>query len=239
MENILTIISLIALLVGIVGKTWDEKKKGLNRLTSTGRLTVTIGLIVCGISIFKNVQNQNEIDWQNEQKLKIRKIADKEIAIAIRHLTNPFQVSRFDTTASALFKKLSDTTFLAELGKINLKTDSNNFYPHIYNWEHFSEAADRGRLALNAVIDKYAIYMDAETILNIEEILNDEFFQHRFLGIKILVDANDYLEKYPLADAWFPNFRNARQHDFHDCLLFMDKLKQLADKINMESTKWY
>lgn len=237
MENILTIISLLALLVGIVGKTWNEKKKGLNKLTNTGRLTVIIGVLVCGISIYKNIQNQNEIDWQREQKLKIRKIADKELAIAIRHLTDPFQVSRFDTTTIGLFKKISDTTFLADLGKQDLRSDDNKFYPHLYNWEIFTNSAKRGGLALNTAIEKYAIYMDAETIIRVEAIMNDEFFQHRYLDIKVLVDANSYLETYPLAYAWFPNFRNARQHDYVDCLLFIDKLKQLADNINMESIK--
>lgn len=205
-ENITIIVSFIAVLVGIVGNTWDVKKKGIKKLTATGWLAIIIGLTTCTIGFYKNYQNEKEFNWQENQRQKIKNLAYKELGRIVYHFDYPiiilsyvaFERFKFDDSTDnkqslGTFSLLRNKIFLNSLDSFNLKdTFKDNTVLQVMTWgEFFTENAKKNKEELNALWLKYQFYYDIETLTAINSLLNDEFLNMRLLEIDFLLNINN------------------------------------------------
>ena len=188
-ETLSIVITFISLIIGIFGNTWNNQKRGLRKLTFTGWLTIFVGLSFCIIGILKNFQNQAEINWQENKKEKLKIIAYEELTVTIDNLLIPFtemyveaplrfdveidcqkfyddENFRYSELLSKKFISIIDTSY----HKGNPETATS------YWNKHFSVNAKRNQIKLNEIILKYSLYIDLETILQIDSLINSPFF---------------------------------------------------------------
>jgi predicted transposase YbfD/YdcC len=190
-ENTLVVIAFITVLVGIVGKSWDEKQEGLRKLTLKGRIVVLIAAITCSINIYKNIEHRKDMNWQNEQREKLRKIAYQDLGKAIDHLLLPFAyvyVENLDKSAYATlfsedsnrFLALSDPRFTRHMDMLDFRSIPQNSIFSGKTWgEYFAEDINRTSEELNMLWQKYALYYEPSTIIQINSILHDTYVNMR------------------------------------------------------------
>jgi hypothetical protein len=207
-ENITIIISFFAILVGIVGNTWDSKKKGIKKLTATGWLTIIIGVTTCSIGFYKNYQNEKELSWQKLQREKIRRVAYIQLNRTLDNLLHPLailhenvkfkfnlkdsvydQQKQYRPVISEL--KSKEFTFYLDSFRLNDAPKYPDIFPEMTWAEWFSENAKNSKEKLNELWLKYNMYYDIQTIMQIDSLLSDHFFQMRLLNVKTLIDVNN------------------------------------------------
>jgi len=77
-----------AALVALVGKPkWDPEKRGLPRLTVTGRLTLALATIALLSSFALTWRAQQAADLRRTQQEKIMRVAHTELRLALQDLS--------------------------------------------------------------------------------------------------------------------------------------------------------
>src|ERR1043165_2551576 len=79
------LLQLAATVVGVVGDTWDSKKRGLRRLTATGRVAIAVAL--CGVAL----ASLTTVSEHLEQRRRVEAATD-EIYESAAILSQPFRL---------------------------------------------------------------------------------------------------------------------------------------------------
>jgi hypothetical protein len=196
MDYIPILIIFLSALIGIFGKSWDESKKGIKRITPKGWITITLAVFSFFFAILT-------INSKNQRLLKISEIkvfAEKQIFegtnYLIRHLVS--HDLRIEKSNSEIFKSLKDTSYLFDCGKsIIINPDSSGLVfdgsngGFIHSWELYAANIATGERILNDALVKYIDILEPETIILINEVLNDNFFIKKFK----LKDAKMYFDE--------------------------------------------
>jgi hypothetical protein len=86
-----SIVAFAAALVALVGKPkWDSKKRGIRRLTVTGRLTLVLATIALFSSFGLTWRAQQAADLRRSQQEKITRVAHTELRLALQDLSGWF-----------------------------------------------------------------------------------------------------------------------------------------------------
>ena len=108
------IIGLLSATIGIMGKSWDEKRKGLKKVTMKGWVTICLAL-VSFIFASWTIKKKND---QLKGTQNIQAIAHRQTLRGINYLLRSFvEPNRSNDT---IFSRLVDTTYLAEIGKTKI-----------------------------------------------------------------------------------------------------------------------
>ncbi len=90
-DYIPSIVAFAAALVALVGKPkWDPKKRGLRRLTLTGRLTLALASVALLSSFAFTWRAQQAADVRRTQQEKITRVAHTELRLALQDLSGWF-----------------------------------------------------------------------------------------------------------------------------------------------------
>lgn len=198
-EYISTIGAFIALIVGVVGNTWDKKKRGIKKVTLTGWITLGIGFLALATSLYRNYQNH----WEARQRANITSIAYFELFEAMHYLTLPLVVLHYNVCqksnpncsiepllrdADYMYSELASESFQKKLANFDFRNRPELPHPwsdrHFLWWTLFYKNAQEGEARFNEVWIKYAIFLDPETLSNIQELLKDPFFRFYLLNLK-------------------------------------------------------
>jgi hypothetical protein len=176
--------SLAAAIVGILGKTTDDAKRGFAHITARGWIVFAsafVGALVSAVSITRNSEEKLQTEQQRDQ---IRLIALDETEWALSVLLRPFSQLHPD----AYEARYNRGTVLAKAGafrafcKLNPRSPVTDADPDLlwglYVHDVFKEGSDE----LQNVVTRYSSYLDAETILRIERVRNDPEVRARVLG---------------------------------------------------------
>lgn len=209
-----------AVLVGVVGDTWNKKRRGLAKLTRIGRVAVFLAALSLGVTLVETNRDHRAIDWQTEQKGNVRRVANRQVREGVNHLLNPFCIllenihhkrADLEIRAQSLVEDpryvvslLSNPSVRAEFESFDLRRSPENpgVFPVFLWWQLFSRNAQDADRVLNETVAKFSGYFDAEALVAIEELRSDEFFRMRLLDLSTLVSANDHLDAYPIAFAF-------------------------------------
>lgn len=86
-----SIVAFAAALVALIGKPkWDPEKRGLRRLTVTGRLTLALATIALLSSFALTWRAQEAADLRRAQQEKITRVAHTELRLALQDLSGWF-----------------------------------------------------------------------------------------------------------------------------------------------------
>src|SRR6266568_8966791 len=86
-----SIVAFAAALVALVGKPkWDPEKRGLRRLTLTGRLTLALASIAILSSFALTWRAQQAADLRRTQQDRITRVAHTELRLALQDLSGWF-----------------------------------------------------------------------------------------------------------------------------------------------------
>ena len=176
MEYVPLIISLLSALVGIRGYTWDDKN---NRITRFGKIIILLSLFSFATAFYTIKIKNHQISDTNS----IRKIAYGQIKLGIERMLTPLEFGSAVKDSIINFAVLEDTVHLSELFRTSVL---NPFKGLIIaggfdnNYQRDSALIQEGENLLNDVIIKYNKYLDAETIVYINNIISDSYFNRKF-----------------------------------------------------------
>lgn len=183
-ENIAIIISFLALLVGIIGNTWDKRKRGIKKITITGWITIVIGLSASVLGVVKNIHTQQELDWQNNQKKNIQIIAYDNLDNAvISRIGMFFMLSeqskktylpkdyKSKDTLFPFLEDFKDDLFLRSLDYIKLSDSTGALGYDTTLEEYIKNNTTTFHNKLNELWNKFSLYYEVETIQDIDSIL--------------------------------------------------------------------
>jgi hypothetical protein len=246
-ENITIGITFIAIIVGTIGNTWDKKKKGIKKLTATGWITIIIGIISCSIGLYKNTQNAKEIDWQEEQKKKVTKIAYSELNRVVDNLLFPFEVlwenfywasdedptdlTKFYKDDNYKFEQLISKKFISQWDSVYITESPINpiLSPNKPWWELFSNNAKSNIEDFNTMWLKFNLYYESETVIQISSIQRDTFFLNLLYLKDRLSDPivpNGGMSSYTIS--WI--FMTVHMEEYYNYIKKLKKLKAEAIK---------
>lgn len=199
------VLSLAAALTGIIGDTHDE---------TAGVTALGWGAIVVAILSF--VVLTRTLSWQERQKVQIRRVAHQEIAKAVSLLIRPFRTMLYEIwnkdTRSKLIdygrtdddwyvlEALSRSDIRAEVSRMSCRVSPKHVYPPIVWWKYLADSATDGSEALNQVAGKYSAYLDAETLIALEDLRSDELVRH-LPHLDVIVTINEPLPNLTLEHA--------------------------------------
>lgn len=179
-------VALFMTLVGIVGKTWNEKNKGVRRLTPTGIAVLLLALAAFGIGSSEAVKK----DAQLRDIARIRHIANRQVLDGVNYLVRHLLAEHIDSVRNkALFEQIESPANLDAVGRQCLVDPSGTNVADNYGgvggnfnqpWELIAFDVDHGRQLLDDAILKYAGFVEPDLIIRINEVLGDEFFVDRF-----------------------------------------------------------
>lgn len=85
-----SLVTLMAIIVSISGKTWDDAQVGVRKLTSTGRWVLVVAMASFFVSVVQDVQENAKAKAQTNQARLIQHLAHEEIGEAVQLLLFPF-----------------------------------------------------------------------------------------------------------------------------------------------------
>ena len=156
-----------------------------------------------------------KINWQVEQRSKVRNVANIQIIAAVTQLLWPFNLvireiwqkgkvtvdlDRLDEDVAYMIELLSMPTVRAGFGLIDLRTQPNVF-PKCLWWEFLARHAQDARELLNQAAAKYSGYLSPDTLVAIEELRADEFVRFRLPDLGTLVSTNQGIQPFTLTYA--------------------------------------
>lgn len=259
---LLYLAGLVAAVVGIIGNTWNPKGKGLDKLTPLGRIALLSAITVAVLSIISSRENQREAALQQEQQHTIRQIAHSELARGVATLTSCLEHAHYDIDLGLVrrsrplivdstrayympadtisfdiaFSRILDTVFISDLGTLPVTPIREG--NHNNASETLAEGAKRANDIFSSVLGIYAQYLDAETIIQLNSIFQDYFFNTCWLDLRDRID-NHYRNFSPTVDTlwlrfyWFnprPKPLLGNDYRYRD---FVDKLRRLTEHIGM------
>jgi hypothetical protein len=92
-----------AALAVIGGKTIDKSKRGLRRVTWVGWSSIILAVLALAAGIVITRQSQEALEEQKQQRKIIRSVADTEVRLAIRTITQRFFFLVGDDNATTRF----------------------------------------------------------------------------------------------------------------------------------------
>jgi hypothetical protein len=246
------IIGLLSALVGIFGKSWDDTKKGLKQITTKGWIVIFLALSSFGFAAWTISKKNKQLD----KIADIKSIANKQILNGINYLLRDLVVP--NKSNDTIFIELKDTSYLADLGnKIIINPDSSGVIVNgingdfIHPFELHSANIKYGEGLLNDAIIKYSSVVDPETIIFINNIINDKFYKEKFklttqkMYFEIAISeykSNWKNDIFPLYTPWsylglyyfnrIYDGNGKRPGSFTDFLTFIDKTQKLVLHIN-------
>jgi hypothetical protein len=189
-------------LVGIVGKTWNEKNKGLRRFTYTGIAVLLLALAAFGIGI----SEARKKDAQLRDITRIRHIANRQILDGVNYLVRHLLAEHVESVSNkALFDQIESSVNLDSIGRQCLVDPAGSDIADNYRgvggtfnqpWQLIAFDVDHGRQLLDDTILKYGAFVEPDLIVRINEVLGDEFFVDRFS----LGPSNKYFLELALAE---------------------------------------
>lgn len=248
------IIGLFAALVGIFGKSWDEKKAGIKRITLKGWMVILLAVVSFAFAAW-TIAKKNE---QLSKVADIKTIANKQIFEGVNYFLRDLVVP--NKSNDSIFIELKDTSFLAKVGhEILINPDSSGVIVNgingdfIHPFELHSANIKYAEGLLNDAIIKYSSVVDPETIILINNIISDKFYKEKFKLTTQKMYLDLAITEY--RDNWKNNFepfytpgsylglyyfdrvydgKGKRPGDFTDFLSFIDKIEKLVQHINNE-----
>jgi hypothetical protein len=176
-------VTLAAAIIGILGKTTDDAKKGLAHLTRRGwamLVFAVLGGVVSVVAISRGNEEKRQAEQQRE-KLRLIALAETEWALGLllrpfTQLHPPATEARFNRGRALLlagaFREFCDVQPNSPVG-----ADPN------LRWGTWvNDVVREGSTELQNVVTRYSFYLDAETILLIERVRNDAEIRALSLG---------------------------------------------------------
>jgi hypothetical protein len=178
----------LSAIVGITGETWDAEKSGLAKLTLKGRIVIAIACISLVYGMFITYDTHKKLD----QKVQLALLADQQLLDGIAFILKPLcsgYDSKEDRSIKHVFAYLRDENNLNNVGHTRLMDDVGGSIvvntkqgykevKHVY--QLFDEYIDAGEKLINASINKYSAVLEVEDLINIDSILQDEFFTDKY-----------------------------------------------------------
>ena len=203
-QYIAIVITFVAVLVGVRGGTWDDKR---HRITKVGWATIALAAVTATGSMAGAYRDQKNLAWQESQREQVRRIAEYEIREAVQNIVHPFEIlyengtfgstnlpydgpDKYYCDAKYFQKAMSDQKFMGSWTSYKMTARPANPDVEIRWWEFFSRSALRGSERLDAIVQKYSMYLNPSTLVSIHSIQNDDFFRLRLLGLSDLNPAN-------------------------------------------------
>lgn len=182
----LLVVAFFMTLVGIVGKTWNPKTKGMRRLTPTGIAVLFLALTAFVIGVSEAHKKDAEI----RDIARIRHIANHQVLDGVNYLLRHTLSEHVDTLSNkALLDRIENPANLDAIGRQCLVDPSGASTADGYGgvggsfdqpWQLIAFDIDHGRQVLNDVIGKYGAFVEPNLILKINDVLADEFFVEKF-----------------------------------------------------------
>lgn len=230
MNNLLSTLSFFLTVLGIMSK--DVYQPYIMRTI------IGVAFIVMVVSIIKNIKDAKNEKWQEQQKNKIRTIANAEIYNALGELMHPFDMAydninylcnnKLENTNRDDLSRLLNPDFICKCKLLNLREHPENpsFFPSLIWTDFFERNAKRFDVSVDRILAKYSMYVDADVIIKINSIKSQIFYMW-ILDFRILVDANSHLEQF--------NFdfliRCVDAREFSDFILNIKSLKEMVQQM--------
>ena len=199
-----------AAVVAVYGDTHNPAKAGLAGITRLGWVAAAVALVFFVVTIVETHRDHAKINWETEQRSKVRSIANHQILAAVRHLLWPFnlvirEIWQKDIVTVDLDRLDEDATYVTELLSIpsvrgaftlvDLRAQPN-VYPTCFWWEFLAQHADEARELLNQAAAKYSGYIEPDALVAIEELRADQFVCVTLSGLSTLVSMNQSIQPY-------------------------------------------
>jgi hypothetical protein len=206
------LLTFAAAVVAVYGDTHDPARAGLAGITWLGWVAATVALVSCVVIIVETRRDHAKIDWETEQRSKVRRIANRQILDAAQYLFGPFNsivfmiwekgvvkvdLDRLDQDATYMIKVLSRSKVRGAFGLIDLRAQPN-VIPECFWWEFLAQHAEEARELLNQAAAKYSGYIEPDVLVAIEELRADEFLRTTLSGLGTLVSMNQDVQPYTL-----------------------------------------
>lgn len=254
-ETLPLLIAFGATLVGIVGNTWDKRRKGLRKLTTTGWLVVAFAALSLFVSGYQARQGVLAKQEQAKKATLLRTLARDETLAAIWGILDPFerladlkknQADDGDPVAQALDDRLytpiahldevGTDTFLDYLDGVKaLDCPSDLADRPGCTWAGmFSIAAWRGDEKLRDITTRYADVLDPEILELIQTIRS-----HKMLDILKVAEKNvetnrqmGHTDLDEMSIGWL--LRGPHEASVH-YIPFFTVLRELSEKLGIEA----
>jgi hypothetical protein len=178
MEYVSASIALFAALIGIIGNTWAPSAKGIRRITTTGWCVLVIASIACLVSVIQATQRQAELEHVERNREQLTTLARGEINRALFYTEDAVRLLYVDYSSHNKRAKAFDWEnpgFMLFLEKLPL---TSTFMDGEQTWGHFVTAELlRTHAGLTSALNIYGPYLNAETIIAIENMRSCELFQ--------------------------------------------------------------
>lgn len=252
------IVIFLTTVLGIAGKTWDPKARGVHRLTAKGLvvLILALGSLIVGVI---DVRNK---DLQLLDVARIRDIANRQVLDGVNYLVRHVIAEQFESMDNReLFSKIESPANLVSVGQeclVNFSGGSigdghggvGGFFDH--QWQLYAFNVEHGRKLLEDVVFKYGAFIDPALIVRINDVVHDEFFVNDFTLNRSIVFYLEIAEKesresmscsgsgtlglYYFKAVYIKG--KERPPDYQRFLRFMGKLRSLVDN-SSEGNKIY
>ncbi len=208
MEYIAAILGFIATYVGIRGHTWDQKRRKITRLGWAAISVAAISMVVSGVLAYRS---KKAADWQEQQRAKVRLIAQTELRAALNTELTVLEWLWQDIIASNQrkagstyeldydFKRFRvDPDYMASVLTDSLFHDAMKYMKlidppedpiglrgiiHAKSWEQvLCVFSAEADSSFEKVLTKYAVYLSAEDLVKVHEFRHDPFFQFALHG---------------------------------------------------------
>jgi hypothetical protein len=243
------ILAFVAVVAGITGDAWDKQ---LLKPTRFGWAIIATAALSMVVSIVAAYRDHKKLDWQKSQRTKVRTVAEMELREALNHFLHPFGMlwmniiyglplrdpshklnqleydeARFYGDSEYLVSKLRERAFRELWPHFDLRRDPE--YPSLApssTWsQFFSDSAARADRLFESIITKYGSFLEAETLLQIHALQSDEFFRMRLIKLPMLVDMNQHLAAFSVANAFLVR-------DETSYLRFVETVGVLANRLS-------
>jgi hypothetical protein len=219
MQYAAAVLAFVAVVVGIVGNTWDAKAQ---RPTELGLATVVIAAGSLIVSVLASRRDRKQIRSQEAQLATIQALAVDDLRELLHQFLFPFELlwqnivwavpappkyaaltfdsHRFDHDTGYILSKLRDGAY--QKAWDDFAMDVPPKYPSLYppmTWaDFFSKSAKRLDDGLEARTTRYGGRLDATELADIRRLQKDQFFRMRLLDMPTIVQANKP-RSYPLS----------------------------------------
>jgi hypothetical protein len=186
------IIALSALMFSVRGGTWDHKQRGLRHITKIGWLSLGLGIAACIVSLIQTYTSERKQEWQEQQKAEVRAIAEGELHESILSMFSPFEklywniMYEFPTLPQCdscfrdhnAFSTWLTTPAIMEKFYHYYINDSPKWPEDDRTWGNLFYSNTKEVLAdMERTLEKYSMYLDAETMTDVKRLEMHEFTQ--------------------------------------------------------------
>jgi hypothetical protein len=243
LQYLTILVGFVALLMGVRGNTYDQRKK---RITKLGYIAVAIGLISNMLSVVQVHSSQKKLDYESKQRDLVRRVALMDLRGAIHDLTSPFYTLCFEEVdkGAKRYVHWNATAFCRDAAYTERFMLSDEFLGACkairpegevgvnsgLRWcDYFSSSSRNALVRLNAIESKYSGYLTAQELAAIYELRNTEFvaslasFPESRKNAKRIFNAGD-LESDSVADVWFGGTHNRFRGEEYEFRPFVNRL---------------